>query len=174
MKHFRHLANRGATVLVLCHTGKSSNSQEYRGSSDIEAAVDMAFLLESPGKDRKVLDYLTLTPFKCRIVPVESRCLKYSEGKGFELSALQAQVQRPAKANAQAVVEQIVRECAGLSQSAIVRAAKEQEVSKGMVTGVLKGARFRRIKGKGNTHLYYLAEEPIPAQPDGDQDQEAA
>jgi hypothetical protein len=47
MKHFRALANLGATVLILHHTGKTSTSQDYRGSSDIKAAVDMAYCLES-------------------------------------------------------------------------------------------------------------------------------
>src|SRR5713101_3402089 len=36
MKHFRALANAGATVLILHHTGKTATSQDYRGSSDIK------------------------------------------------------------------------------------------------------------------------------------------
>jgi RecA-family ATPase len=46
MEHFRHLAHLGATILILHHTGKSVTSQDYRGSSDIPAAVDMAYKLE--------------------------------------------------------------------------------------------------------------------------------
>jgi hypothetical protein len=46
MKHFRALANLGATILILHHTGKTITSQDYRGSSDIKAAVDMAYVLE--------------------------------------------------------------------------------------------------------------------------------
>jgi RecA-family ATPase len=43
MNHFRKLADAGATLLLLHHTGKTKTSQEYRGSSDFEAAVDMAY-----------------------------------------------------------------------------------------------------------------------------------
>ncbi len=45
MKKFRYLAHHGATVVVLHHTGKSTGSKLYRGSSDIKASVDMAYVV---------------------------------------------------------------------------------------------------------------------------------
>jgi hypothetical protein len=45
MRFFRTLANLGATVIVLHHTGKAETAKQYRGSSDIKAAVDTAYLL---------------------------------------------------------------------------------------------------------------------------------
>jgi len=45
MNDLRSLANRGATVLVLHHTGKSDASR-FRGSSDILAGVDLAYTLQ--------------------------------------------------------------------------------------------------------------------------------
>ena len=47
MNGFRTLAAKGATVLIIHHIGKSENAQHYRGSSDIKASVDSAFLLKA-------------------------------------------------------------------------------------------------------------------------------
>jgi RecA-family ATPase len=46
MNGFRNLASLGATVLVIHHVGKGENTKEYRGSSDIKASVDVAYLLK--------------------------------------------------------------------------------------------------------------------------------
>jgi hypothetical protein len=89
MRQFRNLANLGATVVILHHTGKSESAQEYRGSSDIEAAVDMAFKLAAVGSKTE-LDRLTLKPFKTRLMPLPERELRYVKRKGFELSAVLA------------------------------------------------------------------------------------
>src|SRR5439155_16662290 len=45
MRQFRALANLGATVIVLHNAGKADTAKLYRGSSDIKAAVDTAYLL---------------------------------------------------------------------------------------------------------------------------------
>ncbi len=49
MSQFRALANAGASVLLLHHTGKGENARQYRGSTDIKASVDLAFVLEEVG-----------------------------------------------------------------------------------------------------------------------------
>ena len=45
MNDFRRLAQAGATVVFLHHTGKGEATKDYRGSSDIKASVDMAWVL---------------------------------------------------------------------------------------------------------------------------------
>jgi len=65
MNFFRKLAYAGATILVLHHTGKGRSSKRYRGSSDIEASVDMAYHLEGTRKGGP-LDRLRMTCFKSR------------------------------------------------------------------------------------------------------------
>jgi len=64
MRQFRRLANLGATVVVLHHTGKAETSKQYRGSSDIKAAVDTAYLLEKVPGESESLGKLSLTCFK--------------------------------------------------------------------------------------------------------------
>lgn len=166
MKQFRCLADLGATVLVLHHTGKADSAQEYRGSSDIEAAVDMAFLLKTEHEDRKILDRLTLDPFKCRILPLKKRRLEYHEGNGFRLSELPAEAQRPAVPDPLSVVVEIVRQNPGLKQCEIVERAKLHQISRNKVVAVLYAAPFRHEQGAGNTHHYFLEEHAaIPDQP---------
>lgn len=45
MNGYRKLAQTGATVVFIHHTGKGEHTKDYRGSSDIKASVDMAWVL---------------------------------------------------------------------------------------------------------------------------------
>lgn len=82
MKHFRALANLGATVIILHHTGKTATSQDYRGSSDIKAAVDMAYCVE-PEFKLGYIHRLTLRNFKGRFAPGRHLGLEFVAKKGF-------------------------------------------------------------------------------------------
>lgn len=61
MREFRRLANLGATIVILHHRTKKEESK-YRGSSDILAAVDIAFAISK----RKERPGLILESFKNR------------------------------------------------------------------------------------------------------------
>lgn len=163
MREFRHLANLGATVVILHHTGKSEGSQEYRGSSDIEAAVDMAFKLESLSKGKSTLDELTLRPFKCRLVPVPTRLLKYIQGTGFESEIIVNPVAHT-ESDPVEVVRKIVAAKPGLNQGMIVKLAKEKaKIGKHTVEDILKREDVFRIeKGMRNENLYYLVDQAVP------------
>jgi hypothetical protein len=54
MAQLRKLADAGATVVALHHRAKSQEGSNYRGSSDILAAVDVAYVLKSDGDQRKL------------------------------------------------------------------------------------------------------------------------
>ena len=81
MQLYRNLAALGASVLVVHHTGKGESSKQYRGSSDIKAAVDSAWLLESLSDSSQEIRSLRLTPFKARITPSEPIRLEYDSGR---------------------------------------------------------------------------------------------
>jgi hypothetical protein len=80
MHGYRQLAHLGATVLVLHHTGKADSSKEYRGSSDIKAAVDVAYHLVNLG-DPARLSLLRLRAFKSRITVAPEVILNYRDGQ---------------------------------------------------------------------------------------------
>jgi RecA-family ATPase len=82
MRKYRTMATAGATVIVLHHSGKSDNSQEYRGSSDIKAAVDSAFLLVN-NKPTEKLSELILKPFTTRLCPLPTLNMQYQKGSGL-------------------------------------------------------------------------------------------
>lgn len=65
MQQCRKLADTGATVLVLHHSGKGETSQDYRGSSDFKAAIDAGFNVSNYGSDG-LLGTLRLRCFKSR------------------------------------------------------------------------------------------------------------
>jgi AAA domain len=138
MKLFRHLANRGATILLLHHTGKSPGSKKYRGSSDIEAAVDMAYTLD--GQPRAgLLHRLTLTNFKSRFASGKNFGMEFQVGRGFEA----------------------VEEHPGMNGDGIKELAEAAGVGRNAADRVLKTLPHR--KGKGREKLYDPPEEVLAA-----------
>jgi hypothetical protein len=118
MRHFRRLANLGATVIVLHHTGKAETSKQYRGSSDIKAAVDTAYLLEKVSGESESLGKLSLTCFK---------------GRGFVESA-----HVPRKRSLAEVIAEILEENPGVNQKNLVRLAGAEGLSKEKVLAYLE------------------------------------
>jgi AAA domain len=72
------LKNAGAAVIIIHHTGKGENTKEYRGSSDIKAAIDVGYVLTNDGGTR--LKNLTLAAFKMRDEVIEQLDFRYDDG----------------------------------------------------------------------------------------------
>jgi RecA-family ATPase len=83
MRRFRALANMGGTVLILHHTGKADTARQYRGSSDIKASVDTAYLLEKTDDNSREITRLKLTCFKSRLAPPCDFSMEFRRGEGF-------------------------------------------------------------------------------------------
>ncbi|HYM07621.1 MAG TPA: AAA family ATPase [Terriglobales bacterium] len=81
MAQYRKLAAAGATVIIIHHTGKAENAQDYRGSSDIKASVDIGYKLTQLG-DGSRLDFMELRAFKQRISVTPHLHVRYQDG-GF-------------------------------------------------------------------------------------------
>jgi archaellum biogenesis ATPase FlaH len=76
MNQFRALADAGATIAVIHHLGKGG--QDYRGSSDIPAGIDVGLRLDNLG-DSARLSALRLRSFKARFL-IETAIFQYHEG----------------------------------------------------------------------------------------------
>lgn len=79
LQRCRRLADMGATVLLLHHTGKGETSQDYRGSSDIKASADACFKLANLGPTSR-LERLRIKPFKSRFLVDAEVVLRYTDG----------------------------------------------------------------------------------------------
>src|SRR5262245_38258385 len=88
MQTYRALAAMGAAVVVLHNTGKSETSKQYRGSSDIKAALDSGYVLEAieAAAGGGALTTVRFVPFKTRIGPVATLHIAYENGR-FEAAA---------------------------------------------------------------------------------------
>jgi predicted ATP-dependent serine protease len=124
MNGFRRLAAKGATVLVIHHIGKSESAQHYRGSSDIKASVDSAFLLKSA--DPNSVSSLVLTPFKQRI----------GDSSPIRIECVDGVFQQSGKTNPQ-IVEDLIQETPGMKGSDIVAAAMRHGVAKHRAAAIL-------------------------------------
>ena len=79
MHRCRRLADLGATVLALHHSGKAETSKDYRGSSDFKASVDVAFHVSNIGSG--ALDRLVLRAFKTRVQVDSEITYDYAGGR---------------------------------------------------------------------------------------------
>jgi archaellum biogenesis ATPase FlaH len=156
MRQFRALANMGATVVVLHHTGKAETAKLYRGSSDIKAVVDTAYLLEKSSEETERLSKLLLTCFKGRLMPGRDFAFEFRKGHGF-VPCIPGSV----KKRTEEIVAEILKSTPGLNQTAIVHKAREQGVAKGEIERCLKNGGFKRQRGEHNSILYALPDEEV-------------
>ena len=156
MQGFRDLANAGATVLVLHHSGKAETAREYRGSSDYKASVDTAYTLTSITPNRQRIDRLMLKCFKSRITPGQDFGLQFREGFGFELCDVPESARTR---SADEVIDEILQQHPGSNQKEIIKYA-EGTLSKNQVIQALKSDRWPKEPGRGSELLYRLADGP--------------
>jgi hypothetical protein len=150
MRKFRYLAHLGATVIILHHTGKSKGSHEYRGSSDIKASVDMAYVVTGR-PDHGKLHWLTMKPFKSRIAPGQTFTMEFRERKGFVAVNAPKTV---AKEDPSDIVRRIVTENPRQNGTWIRKLAKTLGVAKGKVEEILGSGEYSCEAGKGAEKLY--------------------
>jgi hypothetical protein len=154
MRHFRTLANLGASPLVLHHTGKAETSKLYRGSSDIKAAVDTAYLLVRTSQQPEELGDLSMTCFKARLAPGQNFGMTFRKGQGF----IPCDAFKFTKSTEQAIAE-ILAANPNSNQTTILQMAKSLGCTKHQIERCLKTARWRRSAGPKNSILYSLPED---------------
>jgi hypothetical protein len=148
------LANLGATVVALHNTGKAETSKLYRGSSDIKAAVDTAYLLRRADDGSQKLGKLSMTCFKGRLAPGQNFGLEFQHKRGF----VACDHFTPAR-TAQEIVSEILEVSPGSNQSEIVEGARARGCSKRQVEACLKTGPWSKAKGPNNSTLYGLPPE---------------
>ena len=156
MKLIRKLTSVGATVIILHHTGKSLTSKKYRGSSDIEAAVDMAYFIEGRPRDRKI-HRLEMENFKSRFAEGKDFGMEFEKGKGFHFIELAS---KATKIDAAEIIEKILTDHPGINGTELVVHAREFVVSKGDVEKIRR--EFPSVPGKGKTRHYYPKATGVP------------
>jgi hypothetical protein len=154
MTAFRALANLGATVLLIHHTGKATTSKEYRGSSDLKAAVDVAWLLE-PQDGTSKLGRARLVPFKNRLGTSEPLTIEYTDD-GYTID-------RSARTTGEVVVK-IVRDRPGIGQPDLIEIARTRGCTRDAVRNFLANAKREGVlcvqaSGKGGKQSYSLPNE---------------
>ncbi len=155
MQHYRRLAAAGGSVVVLHHTGKSETSRDYRGSSDIKAAVDLAFTLEAEGDGSDGLSSLRLRAVKNRLAMLRTIRLAYTDGIFTEAGG--------AAPSNREVIERIIGPNPGMSAGDIEVLAAGAGVTRSRARAILaEGLRDGWLTvestGRGSGRRYRLAE----------------
>jgi hypothetical protein len=154
MRQFRTLANLGGTVVILHNTGKAETSRLYRGSSDIKAAVDTAYVLRQAEEGSQQLGKLSMTCFKGRLAPGQNFGLEFQHKRGF----VPCDHFIPTKTVTE-VVREWIESHPGSNQSQIVDAVRVRGFGKGQITKCLRTGPWSKIGGPNNSTLYSLPPE---------------
>ena len=146
MDQFRQLANVGATVIVIHHIGKGDSAKEYRGSSDIKASVDVAFLLTAK---KPLLKELELKPYKSREGALDSL--------SFGLEGTTFVVHNAKGALWNQLIETVQRNpgCKQGELMALLPAIGNFVLRNMLEEGVVNGT-LEIVIGERNAHHYYL------------------
>jgi archaellum biogenesis ATPase FlaH len=153
LQYFRNLAAAGATIILLHHIGKSDSARQYRGSTDIKASVDVAWLLEKLGDPAGLLSGLRLVPFKNRIGTCNTIPISFRDG--WFVTEQRAESNRE-------IFERLVRTnpySTGVELHKLGMAAglPKNQIAQLLLDGVQQG--WLQIKsGKRNAKHYSLAE----------------
>jgi len=156
MAKYRKLAALGSAVILLHNTGKSESAKQYRGSSDIKAALDMAYLLETLGDTSAAagLGSLRLVPFKTRVEPLNPIPVTYTDGR-FQLNDSRQATERE-------LFEGALRLHPGASGRELIELLKgkvaKHKVEKLMLEGLQTGWIEFVPGGRGSGHRYRLRE----------------
>lgn len=152
MQHCRRLADLGATVLMLHHSGKAETSQDYRGSSDIKAAADACFKLANIGPTN-CIERLRIKPFKSRFLVDSEIVLRYSDGVFSRESGGGSQ-----KATDAELLEALLKEHPGVTVREFEALAPSRSVSRSYartwLDGRVKAGLVHVQKGLNNAKLH--------------------
>ena len=74
------LQQLGVTIIIIHHTSEKSPGQDYRGSSDFRAAIDVGYVITNEA-GATLLTNLTLTPFASRVQVTDAFDFKYDQGR---------------------------------------------------------------------------------------------
>src|SRR5271157_321735 len=154
----RRLAAAGATFLVQHHTGKGEGTKDYRGSSDIAASVDAAFVLER-AEGGSGLDRLALRCFKMRCAEAPLRlAIEFSDGR-FSASSDPYVLET---VRARDSLRQVLSEMPGATQKRVLAAMRERGTARNVADRALKqsviAGEVTESKGEHNSKTYALAE----------------
>jgi len=160
MQPLRRLAAAGATVIVLHHTGKGETTKDYRGSSDIKAAVDAAFVVE-PGEGSSGIDRLTLRNFKMRCAEPPARLsLEFRDGR-FEAGTDQF-IQKTLEGRDR--LRATVAGAAGIGRTALVKALTDSGIARARARELVDAAEAEgeivaAKGGRGGAETFRLADQ---------------
>jgi hypothetical protein len=153
----RRLADLGATVLLLHHSGKGESSSDYRGSSDIKAAADACFKLANIGPTN-CIERLRLKPFKSRFLIESEVLLHYSDGVFTRESGGGSQ-----RATDAELLQELLTKNPGIIGREVERLAAERGVSRSYartwLANRLRDGAVHGARGVNNARFYTWAGE---------------
>lgn len=141
-------------MIILHHTGKAESSKLFRGSSDIKAAVDTAYLLTGDAEQPGELGKLSMNCLKSRMAPGRHFGMEFFRRKGF----VTGDAVKPAR-TVEEIITDILADRPGCNQTKIVELAKDRGRSKQQVLDCLHKGRWTCTAGPKNSSLYSLPTE---------------
>jgi archaellum biogenesis ATPase FlaH len=149
MQQLRRWAEAGAAVLALHHSGKSETSQQYRGSSDFKASIDVGYVLTNSRNGQ--LDRLRLKTFKNRFSVDAELAIEYVDGR-FHLDGKTQQ----AKDNSTEELQNLLRVHPGIGAAEFEALARKSGLGRNQSRQFLKNGKTNgsiQVKRMLNNHF---------------------
>lgn len=134
-QRLRRLASAGAAVVVVHHSGKGDAGRNYRGSSDVLAAVDAAYLLEADGEGEP-MQSLKFSCFKLRAAEEPKPIHLKLGGSCFEVTSDPSNDRQRDRLDR--LVDAIGRHSSGMTAREVDGLAGELKLSRGDIREALK------------------------------------
>jgi hypothetical protein len=155
LSEYRKLVSLGATVLLIHHRSDKGMA-EYRGSSDIRAAVDSGWTIKRDDSSTASdpLGHLVLRPFKTRFNPGKAVQIEYRDGAFIPLHG-------PPRPPLDIVCE-LVRTHPGSTQTEMKKLGPQHGLAANRTVTALEEAAVKRLievrRSRHNTLRYYPPE----------------
>ena len=163
MQGMRRLADAGATVILIHHSGKGDSTKEYRGSSDFKAGIDVGYVLANLSGDASRLTTLRLKAFKARFTVDVELVLHYRHG------CFESDDRGPAKTVPELLQEFLVQK-PGITTAEFETLAADKMLGRDKARAFLKkgvqAGTVRIEKGANNARYHTWVGDKVPDQSD--------
>ncbi len=151
MSQLRRIANLGAPVVLLHHTGKAETAQDYRGSSDFKGAIDVGINIRNTGEGE--LGKIVLKAFKSRFSIDRELVLNYRNGH-FTCDTRPNAVSRTVTEQ----LNELLRNNPGVKTAEFEKLGQHlgRQRARNYLTVGLQAGEIRTVKGPRNARLHYL------------------
>jgi archaellum biogenesis ATPase FlaH len=157
MQGYRRLADLGATVIILHHSGKGESTKDFRGSSDIKASLDVGYVVTNIG-DPARLETIRMKAFKARFSVNPEVILRVRDGE-FQVDEYNDPTQTNTGIFRALLIANPGVMTAEFERLAVEKGSRRNRARQWLADGIVSGC-IRVENGQNNKRFHYWQDAP--------------